>query len=40
MSTVLFLNGGVSALQKELSFQGKGWLFVEEEQLALACEKC
>lgn len=40
MPTVFFLNGGVLALQKELSFQEKGWLFAEEEQFALACEKC
>lgn len=40
MPSFLFLNGGVSALQKDLSFQEKGWLFAEEEQLALACEKC
>lgn len=40
MPTVLFLKGGVLALQKDLSFQEKGWLFAEEEQLALACEKC
>lgn len=33
MPTVLFLNGGVLVSQKELSFQEKGWLFAEEEQI-------
>lgn len=40
MRTLLFLNGGVLALLKELPFQEKGWLFAEEEKSALACEKC